>query len=87
MIIQSLVERTQEIARKTTGNPYADRSSFYSYPVDNCAEIFATNNALIGGADIDNIFLNTRSFWSEEYAPPCDNFKITFDKFLLPRNK
>ena len=30
--------------------------------VNNCAEVFATNNALLGGADIDNIFLNTRNF-------------------------
>lgn len=69
--------------------PFSNSIGYHSfvYPVDNCAEIFATNNALIGGADIDNIFLNTRSFWSEEYAPPCDNCKITFDKFLLPRNK
>ena len=30
--------------------------------VNNCAEVFATNNVLLGGADIDNIFLNTRNF-------------------------
>ena len=69
------------------GNPYAERSSFYTYPVDNCAEVFATNNALLDGADIDNIFLNTRNFWSEEYAPLCDNCKITFENSELPQNK
>ena len=58
--LQIRVDRTKEIAKNTIGNPYADRSSFYTYPVDNCAEVFATNNALLGGADIDNIFLNTK---------------------------
>ena len=81
--LQIRVDRTKEIAKNTIGNPYAGRSSFYTYPVDNCAEVFATNNALLGGADIDNIFLNTRNFWSEEYAPLCDNCKITFEKFKL----
>ena len=85
--LQIRVDRTKEIAKNTIGNPYADRSSFYTYPVDNCAEVFATNNALLGGADIDNIFLNTRNFWSEEYAPLCDNCKITFENFKLPKNK
>ena len=41
--------------------------------------------AVLGGADIDNIFLNTRNFWSEEYAPLCDNCKITFENFKLPK--
>ena len=85
--LQIRVDRTKEIAKNTIGNPYAERSSFYTYPVDNCAEVFATNNALLGGADIDNIFLNTRNFWSEEYAPLCDNCKITFENFKLPKNK
>lgn len=85
--LQILIDRTKEIAKNTIGNPYAERSSFYTYPVDNCAEVFATNNALLGGASIDNIFLNTRNFWSEEYAPLCDNCKITFENFKLPKNK
>ena len=31
--------------------------------------------------------LNTRNFWSEEYAPLCDNCKITFESFELLQNK
>ena len=30
--------------------------------------------------------LNTRNFWSEEYAPICDNCKITYENFELPPN-
>lgn len=51
------------------------------------SKVFVTNNTLMYVADIDNIFLNTRSFWSEEYAPLCDNCKITFENFKLQKNK
>ncbi|SHL03419.1 SUKH-3 immunity protein [Anaerocolumna jejuensis DSM 15929] len=36
------------------------------------------------GADIDGIFLNTKTVKMGEYAPPCDNCKITFNGFLMP---
>lgn len=34
------------------------------------------------GADIDGIFLNTKTVKTGEYAP-CDNCKITFNGFLF----
>ncbi len=82
--LQKLVDYTKEVAANTPDNPYALRNSFYSYPVDNCAEIFAVNNSLKGGANINNIFINTKHFWSEEYAPLCDNCKITLKGFKTP---
>ena len=36
------------------------------------------------GAEIDGIFLNTKTVKMGEYAPPCDNCKITFNGFLMP---
>jgi hypothetical protein len=36
------------------------------------------------GANIDNIFLNTKYFNNGAYAEPCANCKITFKGFSMP---
>lgn len=28
---------------------------------------------------------NIRNIWSEEYAPLCDNCKLTFENYKLPK--
>jgi len=83
--LQDLVNNTKRIAANDPLNPYASKSSYQPWPVENCAEIYATNNALINNADINNIFLNTKSFFTEEYAKFCKNCEITFKNFLTVR--
>ena len=83
--LQSLIDKTKQLAANDVTNPYANRSSFELWSVDNCAEVYATNNALINGANIDNIFLNTKFFNNGAYAEPCANCRITFKDFSMPK--
>ncbi|WP_252231594.1 MULTISPECIES: hypothetical protein [unclassified Clostridium] len=82
--LQELVDNTKTLASSEVNNPYASRESYELWSVDNCAEVYATNNALRGGANIDNIFLNTKYFNTGEYAEPCANCKITFKGLSMP---
>ncbi|URZ09739.1 hypothetical protein [Clostridium felsineum] len=82
--LQSLVDNTKSLAANDLSNPYAARNSYELWSVDNCAEVYATNNALINGANINNIFLNTKYFNNGVYAEPCANCKITFKGFGMP---
>lgn len=50
--------------------------------VENCAKIWATRNAIINGAKIENIILKTVNFKGLKYAPPCANCQITFESFI-----
>ncbi|MBN1079342.1 hypothetical protein [Clostridium botulinum] len=82
--LQTLIDNTKSLAANDLTNPYAARNSYELWSVDNCAEVYATNNALINGANIDNIFLNTKFFNNGAYAEPCANCKITFKDFGMP---
>ena len=82
--LQTLIDNTKSLAANDLTNPYAARNSYELWSVDNCAEVYATNNALINGANIDNIFLNTQFFNNGAYAEPCANCKITFKNFGMP---
>ena len=82
--LQSLIDNTKSLAANDLSNPYAERNSYELWSVDNCAEVYATNNALRNGANIDNIFLNTKYFNNGAYAEPCANCKITFKGFGMP---
>lgn len=83
--LQELVDNTKKVASLDTLNPLSEYASYERWSVDNCAEVYATNNALLKGADIGDIFLNTKSFVTGEYAEPCNNCKITFKDFIMPR--
>lgn len=82
--LQRLIDTTKELASNDLSNPYASRNSYELWSVDNCAEVYATNNALRNGANIDRIFLNTKYFKDGTYAEPCANCKITFKGFAMP---
>ncbi|MDU1423168.1 MAG: hypothetical protein E6917_20090, partial [Clostridium botulinum] len=81
--LQSLIDNTKSLAANDLSNPYAARNSYELWSVDNCAEVYATNNALRSGANIDNIFLNTKYFNNRAYAEPCANCKVTFKDFSM----
>ena len=66
--LQSLIDNKKSLAANDLSNPYAARNSYELWSVDNCAEVYATNNALRNGADIENIFLNTKYFNDGTYA-------------------
>ena len=85
--LQARINNTKNIAASDLNNPYREKSSYEPWAVDNCAEVYATNKALQNSADIDNIFLNTKTVKTGEYAPPCDNCKITFNGFLMPNGE
>ena len=82
--LQTLIDNTKKSAKNDITNEYAVRESYELWSVDNCAEIYATNNSLINGANIDEIFLNTKKFENKVYAQPCENCKVTFKDFRMP---
>ncbi len=82
--LQERINYTKSLASNDINNPYANRSSYEIWSVDNCAEVYSVNNALYGGADIDNIYINTKYFSTGEYAKPCTNCQITFAGFKMP---
>ena len=85
--LQARINNTKNVAASDLNNPYREKSSYEPWAVDNCAKVYATNKALQNSADIDNIFLNTKTVKTGEYAPPCDNCKITFNGFLMPNGE
>lgn len=80
--LQKLVDNTKDLAKNTVDNPYADRESFELWPVDNCAEINAVDQALKNGAKMEDIFIRTTNFKAGEFADFCDNCKVTFRDFI-----
>jgi RHS repeat-associated protein len=85
--LQARINNTKDISASDLNNPYREKSSYEPWAVDNCAEVYATNKALQNSADIDNIFLNTKTVKTGEYDTPCDNCKITFNGFLMPNGE
>lgn len=71
--LQTLVDNTKKIAKNTPNNPYADRESFELWPVDNCAEINAVDQALKNGGKREDIFIRTVNFKTGKFAEFCDN--------------
>lgn len=82
--LRERIDYTKSLASKDINNTYADRASYELWSVDNCAEVYSVNNALYRGADIDNIFINTKYFNTGKYAEPCTNCQITFKGFKMP---
>ena len=78
--LQQRIKRTKNLAANAIDNKYAANMSFEKWSVDNCAEIYSSNNALRNGASLDNIFINTKFFKTVEYAEPCKNCQVTFEK-------
>ena len=81
--LQALIDNAKTLAANAPTNPYAVIASFEKWSVENCAEIYAVNNALRGGADINSIFIYTKTFNTSIYAPPCKNCLVTFKDFLM----
>ena len=83
--LQQRIEYTKNLAANTIDNEYASRMSFQMWSVDNCAEIYAVNNLLKDGGDINNIFINTKYSIEKQIdtylktALPCKNCQITFE--------
>ena len=85
--LQERIDYTMELVRNTKGNIFSNKSSFDIWSVDNCAEIYSVNNALMNGASMDNIFINTKYFKDGIYAPPCKNCQITFEGVNMPNGR
>ena len=85
-ILQERIDYTKDLATHTKGNIYADRNSFEKWSVDNCAEVYSVNNALKNGANLNELFLNTKYFKNGEYAPLCKNCQVTFKGIRIPNN-
>lgn len=64
---------------------FFSKQSFEIWSVDNCAEIYSANNALSNGASWDEMYINTKYFKNGEWAPPCENCKITFGNVYMPK--
>ncbi len=85
-ILQERIDYTKDLVTHTKGNIYADRNSFEKWSVDNCAEVYSVNNALKNGANLNELFLNTKYFKNGEYAPLCKNCQVTFKGIRIPNN-
>ena len=83
--LQQRINRTMSLAGNSIDNEYASRMSFEKWSVDNCAEIYSVNNALLNQATLDNIFINTKYFKDGKYALPCRNCQVTFEGCLFPK--
>lgn len=77
----------------TSGRPYPETiapelankmpsESLEKWPVENCAEFKATNNALLDGAKPENLEVHTVVTKTGEAFPRCDNCKLTTDGIL-----
>ena len=89
--LQQRIEYTKNLAANTIDNEYASRMSFQIWSVDNCAEIYAVNNLLKDGGDINNIFINTKFSNPNQIdkylktASPCKNCQVTFEGCFFPK--
>ncbi|MCC5618653.1 hypothetical protein LC605_26900 [Nostoc sp. CHAB 5836] len=87
----SLESRKVWLATGTSGKPLpttideylAERMpnpSLTDWPdVANCAEFKAVNNALLNGANIEDLEVHTIRTWTGEAFPRCANCRITID--------
>lgn len=84
-VLQEKIQYTKNLAANSLDNPFASKQSFEIWSVDNCAEVYSANNALLNGASWDNLFINTKYFKNGEWASPCENCKITFENVYMPK--
>ena len=81
--LRALIDRTKAgaefLGKKNIFNQYSEEND---WNVENCAEIWAVRNAIMKGIKIENMVLKTVEFDSLEFAPPCENCKVTFKEFL-----
>jgi cytidine deaminase len=52
--------------------------SFESWPVENCAEIWAVRNAILDGVKLENMVIRTVNTVDGTVKPLCDNCINTF---------
>ena len=81
--LQKYIDRTKELARNTETNIYKDHDSFEDWAVENCAEIYAVNQAFYAGVKLEDILISTIRFSDGNYKPLCDNCEETFIDFLI----
>ena len=86
-VLQERIQYTKNLAANSLDNPFASKQSFEIWSVDNCAEVYSANNALLNGVSWDNLFINTKYFKSGEWASPCRNCKIIFKNVYMPRKE
>ena len=84
-ILQERIQYTKSLAANSLDNPFASKQSFEIWSVDNCAEVYSVNNALLNGTSWDDLFINTKYFKNGEWASPCKNCKITFENVYMPK--
>ncbi|NLL05595.1 MAG: hypothetical protein GX270_07380 [Clostridiaceae bacterium] len=82
--MQKLIDRTKDAAMKDLSNPadLASRGTFESWDVDNCAEIYAVDQALKDGVKIEDMFIRTVRFSDGAFADLCKNCQRTFSEFF-----
>lgn len=85
--LQERIDYTKNKAAGDANNQYANRASFEKWSVENCAEIYAVNNVLYGGAKFENLFINTKFFSDGDYAEPCKNCRITFEGVRMAKGE
>ncbi len=89
--LQQRIERTKNWAVNDINNEFAANMSFEIWSVDNCAEVYAVNNLLRNGGDINNIFINTKNSLAKKVdkylktASPCRNCQRTFEGCFFPK--
>ena len=82
--LKKMLENTKQLAKNAKDNEFKDLESFEPWKVDNCAEVYAVNQALKAGSKKEDLFIATKRFRQNDTAPPCKNCVITFKdcKFL-----
>ncbi|MCM1508932.1 MAG: hypothetical protein NC177_17630, partial [Ruminococcus flavefaciens] len=71
--------------KDTTGvkeNKYGEKSFYYDRSVENCAEVWSVRQAIMEGADYDDIALKCINTYNDMVAKPCENCEHTFAEKL-----
>ncbi|WP_295111128.1 hypothetical protein [Ruminococcus sp.] len=53
------------------------------HPVDNCAEIWASRNAILDGAKLDDLAYRAQVTGTKGYSCPCENCVRTFAEHII----
>lgn len=56
-ILQERIQYTKSLAANSLDNPFASKQSFEIWSVDNCAEVYSVNNALLNGTSWDDLLI------------------------------
>ena len=56
-ILRERIQYTKSLAANSLDNPFASKQSFEIWSVDNCAEVYSVNNALLNGTSWDNLLI------------------------------